>query len=287
MEGTGRERQDGPAMSAPRRRFGWCILAAGAALTAMTATAQVPASAATHNWIATGWNIHLLTQASPATAAHFFNLPSSYGVGASLTVSPVPAGFSTTPVLQYTSYKQFASDVQSGAITYPYHWVLYDPEDWSQTPPNEQQDPGTYLRLFGQLAHAHGYRVIEAPARNLGLVAGSACPKLSTETLDQWYVRCNVAGMAAAYSDVYLLQDEANTANLNEYAWLNSQARAQALTANPVIIMDSEVSTNFGTAAQMTAAAQSVNADGFYVGIPDGAINQAIQFLQNMQAAGY
>jgi hypothetical protein len=93
--------------------------------------------------------------------------------------------------------------------------------------------------------------------------------------------------MAAAYSDVYLLQDEANTANLNEYAWLFSQARAQALTTNPLIIMDSEVSTNFGTAAQMTAAAQSVNADGFYVGIPDGAINQAIQFLQNMQAAGY
>jgi hypothetical protein len=274
-------------MPVPHRRFSWYILAAGAALTAMTLTGQAPASAATHNWIATGWNIHLLAQASPATAAHFFNVPSSYGVGASLTASPIPAGFAATPVLQYTSYAQFASDVQAVAITYPYRWVLYDPEDWSQTPLNEQQDPRTYLRLFAQLAHAHGYQIIEAPARNLGLVAGSACPKLSTETLDQWYVRCNVAGMAATYSDIYLLQDEANTANLNEYDWLFSQARAQALIANPLITMDSEVSTNFGTAAQMTAAAQSVNADGFYVGIPDGAINQATQFFQNMKAAGY
>jgi hypothetical protein len=93
--------------------------------------------------------------------------------------------------------------------------------------------------------------------------------------------------MAATYSDIYLLQDEANTANLNEYDWLFGRAQAQALIANPLITMDSEVSTNFGTAAQMTAAAQSVNADGFYVGIPDGAINQATQFFQNMKAAGY
>jgi hypothetical protein len=287
MGATAHARRDGPEMPVARRRSSWRILAAGTALAAMTVTGQSPASAATHNWIATGWNIHLLAQANPATATHFFNVPSSYGVGANLTASSIPAGFATTPVLQYTSYAQFASDVQARAITYPYRWILYDPEDWSQTPLNEQQDPGTYLRLFAQLAHVHGYQVIEAPARNLGLVAGSACPKLSTETLDQWYVRCNIAGITAAYSDIYLLQDEANTANLNEYDWLFSQALAQASTTNPLITMDSEVSTNFGTAAQMTAAAQSVNADGFYVGIPDGAVNQATQFFQNMQIAGY
>jgi hypothetical protein len=274
-------------MLVPRRRSTWCVIAVATALTVSALTGQATASAATRNWIATGWNIHLLAQASPATAAHFFNVPSSYGIGGSRTASPIPAGFGTVPALQYTSYAQFAADVQAGAVAYPYRWVLYDPEDWSQTPLNEQRDPGTYLRLFAQLAHANGYQVIEAPARNLGFVAGSACPKLSTETLDQWYVRCDVAGMAAAYSDIYLLQDEANAANLYEYDWLFSQAQAQALTANPLITVDSEVTTNFGTADQMTAAAQSVNADGFYVGIPDGAIGAATQFLQNMQAAGY
>ncbi len=287
MWATTREGRDGPVMPVAHRKSGWCILAAGTALAAMTVTGQAPASAATHNWIATGWNIHVLSQADPATAGHFFDAPSSYGVGANLTASRVQAGFAATPVLQYTSYAQFASDVQAGAITYPYHWILYDPEDWLQTPLNEQQDPGTYLRLFAQLAHASGYQVIEAPARNLGFAAGSVCPKLSTETLDQWYVRCNVAGMAASYSDIYLLQDEVNTTNLNEYDWLFSQAQAQALAANPLIAVDSEVTTNFGTAEQMIAAAQSVNADGFYVGIPDGAVDEATQFFQNMQAAGY
>jgi hypothetical protein len=287
MAVTACERRNGPMMPVSGRRSGWCVLAAAVALTMVTVTGPATASAATQNWIATGWNIRLLNQASPAAAAHFFNRPSSYGVGGNRAASPILAGFGTLPVLQYGSYAQFAADVQAGAITYPYHWILYDPENWAQTPLNEQQDPGTYLPLFAQLAHANGYQVIEAPARNLGFVAGSACPKLSAETLDQWYVRCDVAGMVAAYSDIYLLQDEANAANLPEYDWLFSQARAQALASNPLITVDSEVTTNFGTADQMTAAAQSVNADGFYLGVPDGAIDEATQFLQNMQAAGY
>lgn len=73
-------------------------------------------------------------------------------------------------------YQQFAADVNSGAITYPYQWGYYDPGLWSPTPMTEQQDPGTYMRLLAQLAHAHGYRVIEAPARDLGETAESFCP---------------------------------------------------------------------------------------------------------------
>ena len=36
------------------------------------------------------------------------------------------AGYATTPVLNYTSYAQFSSDIASGAIKYPYKWVMYD-----------------------------------------------------------------------------------------------------------------------------------------------------------------
>ena len=51
--------------------------------------------------------------------------------------------------------------------------------------------------------------------------------------------------------------------------------------------MDSELSTNYGTAGQMAAAAKSVNADGFYVSITSPAIGQADQFFKLMRAAGY
>jgi len=256
-----------------------------AVVLAAAAAGLTAASASTHNWIATGWNIHLVNQAQPGTAAHFFNTPDSYGTGSNPTTGTVTDAFRTTPTLLYTSYAQFMSDINNGAITGPYHWVLYDPEYWSRTPLAEQQDPGTYLRLFGQLAHAHGYQVIEAPARDLGNTAGSTCPKLAPETLNQWYVRCNIAGAAAAYSDVYVLQNQVNTTNLGDYQWLFSHARQQALAANSRAVVDSEVSTNYGTADQMAAAVRSVPATGFYVSITN--ISTACQFFQKIQAAGY
>jgi hypothetical protein len=264
------------------------VATAALAVAAAAATfGAAPASASVHNWVMTGWNIHLTDQMDPATASHFFNTNTSYGTGPSSTVNPVNDGFSTNAALVYTSYAQFESDLQNGAISTGYKWVLYDPEMWSQTPVNEQQNPALYLKLFGQLAHANGYNVIEAPARDLAQVPGSSCPELPGENLDHWFVRCNVAGAAAAYSDVFVLQDQVNTTNVTEFDSFFNATHSQALAANPQIQMDAEVSTNYGTADQMAAAAQSVNADGYYINATTPTIAQADQFLQEMQAAGY
>ena len=116
---------------------------------------------------------------------------------------------------------------------------------------------------------------------------GSSCPELPGENLDHWFVRCSIAGAAAAYSDVVVLQDQVNTTNLTEFDSFFNATHSQALAANPQIQMDAEVSTNYGTADQMAAAAQSVNADGYYLNATTPTIAQADQFLQEMQAAGY
>jgi hypothetical protein len=234
----------------------------------------------------TASNVQSLSQTDSATASHFFNTASSYGAGASLVKTPVQAGYATTPVLNYTSYAQFASDIASGAITYPYKWVMYDPEDWAQTPVNEQQDPVKYMELFGQLAHAHGLKVVEAPAMDLCSVTGTNYPRLSGETCSQWFSRVNIAGAGATDGDIFVLQDESNTSNLSQYVSLYNSAATQAHAANSGIKVYSEVSTANGTAAQMTAAAESISPDGMYVAAP-GATAQADQFFQNMQAAGY
>jgi len=263
---------------------------AAAALTAgvtLSMLAGGAASAANQTaWFMTASNVQSLSQADPATAAHFFNTASSYGAGASLVKTPVQAGYATTPVLGYTSYAQFSSDIASGAIKYPYKWVMYDPEDWAQTPVNEQQDPVTYMKLFGQLAHAHGLKVIEAPALDLCSVSGTAYPRLSGETCSAWYNRVNIAGAAATDADIYVLQDESNTTSLSQYDSLYTSSASQARAANPSISVYSELSTANGTADQMTAAAQSISPNGFYVAAP-GATAQADQFFQNMEAAGY
>jgi len=78
-----------------------------------------------------------------------------------------------------------------------------------------------------------------------------------------------------------------NTTNLTEFDYLYNTTRSQALAANPQVVEDAEVSTNYGTADQMAAAAQSVNPDGYYINATTPTIGQADQFLQEMQAAGY
>jgi len=269
--------------------LGSLVVATAAAFAATVGGGMSAASAGTHDWIATGWNIHLADQTDPATAKHFFNTSGSFGTGPKASASPITDGFAANAVLVFDSYAEFASEIQSGTISPAYKWVLYDPEEWPQTPVAEQLNPDKYLTQFGQLAHAHGYKVVEAPGRDLGNVArsGSACPELPGENLDQWYIRCHIAGTAAAVSDVYVLQDQVNTTNLIEYDALFAAARKQALAANPQVIVDSELSTNYGTASQMAAAAKSVNADGFYVSITHPAIGQADRFFRLMRAAGY
>ncbi len=200
--------------------------------------------------------------------------------------NPRPGPLRTTPVLSYTSYAQFASDISSGAITYPYKWVMYDPENWAATPVNEQQDPVKYMTLFGQLAHANGLKVIQAPALDLATVTGSVLPRLAGESADQWFVRVNIAGKAAAAGDIFQLQDESNTTAGGQYAYMFNTTEGQAQAANANVKVFSEVSTVNGTAAQMATAAQSISPDGYYVAAA-GNIPQTDQFFQLMKAAGY
>ena len=260
-------------------------LAAGAAATALS---TAPASAATTtNWVMTGWNVHQLDQMSPNLAGHFFNTPGSYATGPSTTTSPVGDGFATSGVLVYNSYAQFAADIAHHAIAPSYQWVMYDTEDWSATPSREQQNPALYMQEFGQLAHAHGLKVIEAPARDLGLVPGTACPKTSSENLDQWFLTCHLPAAAAADADLMVLQDQVNTTNPAAFDDLYTSARAQAQAANPNIIVDAEVSTTYGTATQMATAAQSAHPDGLYISATTTTLRKAKSFLYLMQRAGY
>jgi hypothetical protein len=272
----------------PRSRF-----LAGMAATAITAgalfgpvlAAAAPASAASQpGWILGAGTLAGVTAQSPAIASQLLNTPNTYGTGSSLTADPIQPGLASTPVLSYTSYAQFASDLQNGNISFPYQWVIYDPEEWSQTPLAEQQDPIKYMTLFGQLAHAHGLKVIMAPAMDLAYVQGSVIPRLPRESGPSWYVRVNIAGAAAAAGDIVTVQGESQIANLTTYDWLYNSAAAQARAANPNVQVFAEVSTVNGTTQQMETAAQSISPDGFYVAAPN-AITQAAQFFQGMAAA--
>jgi hypothetical protein len=269
-------------------RLSAIVAATVAAGIAAATLGMTPASAATtSNWAMTGWNIHQLDQLSPAVTKHFFNTPGSYATGPLAATSPVSDGFTTSGVLVYNSYAQLAADIANHAIAPSYGWVMYDPEYWSATPLNEQRNPALYLREFGQLAHANGLKVIEAPGRDLGLVPGSACPETPGESLDHWYLRCGVPAAAAANADLLVVQDQVNTTNPREFDYLYSSAESQAQAANPQVVVDAEVSTTYGTASQMATAAQSAAAQGIYINATTNTLSKARSFLNLMQTAGY
>lgn len=261
------------------------LCAAAAACTLLAVPATSSSAQPVTGWVANGWDIHELNLADPATTAHFYDTPASYGTSPNPAAPTVKDKFTTTAVADFDSYATFSADVTAGTISPAFGWVMYDPEDWANTPVAEQQHPGKYLKLFGQLAHAAGYKVIEAPARDLGNT-DTDCPK-TTGTLDAWYIRCGIAGEAAADSDIVLVQTQVDTTTVTEYDWLYSNAADQVTRNNPACQAYAEVSTSYGTAAQMATAAQSVPAAGYYLSVSDSTIGQADQFLQAMQAAGY
>jgi hypothetical protein len=272
-----------------RVRNGFLGLTAAAALTAaaLLGTALGPAAASaatTPSWLMGAGTLSGIHGADPALTSQVLNTPATYGAGSSVSANPVQPGQKATPVLGYTSYARFASDIANSRIAFPYKWVMYDPEKWSKTPVSEQQNPYRYMALFGQLAHAHGLKVIMAPAMDLGYVPGAVTPRQPGETIVHWYIRANIGGASAA-GDIVDVQNETQTTNLQQYDAMFNAAAAQAHAANPAVQVYAEVSTVNGTVAQMTTAAESVSPDGYYLAAP-GAIPQAVQFLKNMQAAG-
>jgi hypothetical protein len=260
---------------------------AGLGIAAVALSMASASAATTSNWVMTGWNIHQLHQLNPTIASHFFNTPTSYATGPAAATSPVSDGFTASSVLIYNSYAQFAADITSHAIAPAYTWVMYDPEYWPATPLPEQQNPAAYMQQFGQLAHANGLKVIEAPGRDLGLVPGAACPQTPGENLDHWFLRCNIPGAAAAAGDLVVIQDQVNTTNPAEFDYLYTGSRAEAQAANPQIITDPEVSTTYGTATQMATAAKSAHADGLYISATTPTMHKTKSFLYLMKVAGY
>ena len=64
----------------------------------------------------------------------------------------------------------------AGSITYPYKWIMYDNENWAQTPTAEKNDPVTYMQDFTSACHAHGYKSIMAPGYDLFTTAKTKYP---------------------------------------------------------------------------------------------------------------
>jgi hypothetical protein len=152
---------------------------------------------------------------------------------------PLP-GVAADAVVTFASAAALEQAVTGGQIPSGTYGVLYDPEAWSFTPPDEQRDPVRAATGAAAVAHAHGLRFFVSPALNLStvLAPGSRLPRW------QSFLGLGLLGPLADVADVVELQAQSLERDTGSYAAFVRAAARQATEANPRITVLAGLSTN-------------------------------------------
>jgi len=198
-------------------------------------------------------------------------------------------------VADFRSYAELKKMIRQGTIAPGIRWVMYDNEQWSLTPADEQADPVHYEQLFARLAHRQRYKVILAPAQDLvpgfdknSFRAGQAV----------WpsYLSMGLAAASARAADIYEIQAQPYEMSVyrsqHAYADFVAAAAAQARAANPGIVIYAGLSTQrVSSAAQLLQDYEATRnlVDGYWLNIPrhdqPGPPGLADQFLRTIPAS--
>ncbi len=176
-------------------------------------------------------------------------------------------------VADFRSYAELKEMIKKGTIPAGIHWLMYDNEQWPNTPADEQADPVRYEQLFARLAHRHGYKVILAPAQDLvpgfdknGFRSGKpAWPS---------YLSLGLAATSARVADIYEIQ--AQPYEIGVYRSSHAYASFVAAAAAPAQLLQDYQATR-GLV------------DGYWLNIPrhnqPGPVALANQFFRNLPAS--
>lgn len=240
-------------------------------------TAQAASGAG--RWLTGSGSLTQIAAISRRDARHFFNSSRSFVIGHAVS------GYAAANVADFKSYVAFGKAV--GHLSRG-RWVLYDNEHWSSTPVDEQRHPATYMRKFARLAHQHGLKVIEAPARDLMSVPGGDCTRQQGQTTDKAYLACGLA-RDARHADIYEIQAQADQPSESTYARFVKAARRQALAANPHLVLLAGLTTDRGgSAAQIFACWKATHAlvAGYWMNTNAGTVRVATDALTRIRQAG-
>lgn len=152
---------------------------------------------------------------------------------------PLP-GVTADTVLTFASAAALEQAVTGGQIPPGTYGVLYDPEAWSFTPPDEQRDPVRAATGAAAVAHAHGLRFFVSPALNLStiLAPGSRLPRWRS------FLGLGILGPLADVADVVELQAQSLERNTASYTSFVRAAASQVTEANPRVTVLAGLSTN-------------------------------------------
>ena len=160
-------------------------------------------------------------------------------------------------MVTFSALGELEQAVSGGRLPRGTRAVLYDPEAWAFTPAAEQRNPAQAARRALHLAHAHGLRLIVAPALNLTTVRPASGPRW------QQFLDLGLAGAMAKVADVIELQAQSLERDTSSYAAFVRAAARQARAANPQVTVLAGLSTNPpGTAVtsqQLTAVIRATS----------------------------
>jgi hypothetical protein len=268
------------AVSETRKRIWSTAWRSIVVLAVFVVVTQEPASwpagaAATQVWVVTTGTVRTLTYGAPRISARLFG-----------SSEAIVLGFDSRhpKALSWANEGTYEMWIRKGLIPKSVTTVMYDPENWPSTPPDERRDPIGAMRAFSTSARAHGYRVVLTPSPSLVTVPAGACAVGPDESIESAYVRCDIAGQAAMLADV--VETQAQNLETDPFAYRSFVAATaeQARAANPNVLVVSGLSTNFTESPVVLYSAwRSVRdlVDGHYLAIPQGIRPEvAVAFLR-------
>ncbi len=257
-----------------RRAWAAATIAAAMAWALIGCANRTPAVRTSSRAATCGRPIWLLTRSALALLAA--DPAVRAGLGRSQVYEILPPGQRPVPGVDATMVVTFPAVAALGDALAGSHLpagtraVLYDPEAWSFTPAAEQRDPVRAAARAAALAHAHGLKIIVAPALNLTavLAPGSSAPRW------RQFLDLRLAAKIAEVADFLDLQAQSLERSTASYVNFVREAAAQARAANPEVTVLAGLSTNPPGAAvdsqQLTAAIRASwpAADGYWLNIP-------------------
>jgi hypothetical protein len=219
------------------------------------------------SWILNGPAMTTFTR--DPVAVPFFANSHPFVIAPKWRDAPIPASWGAVRTRIFTSYAEFERALSNGKIDQSTKAVLYDNEGWNLTPKQEQNHFAQYAARFYNLAHQHGYIVIQTPALSLATRLQPA-----GERRFDTFVRLGFLANAAKYADAIDIQVQGSQVPARKYAEFVTTAAREARQANPNVLVFAGLSTNPSghkvTAEQIVRAINATRnvVDGYWFNVP-------------------
>jgi hypothetical protein len=182
---------------------------------------------------------------------------------------PVP-GVTAFLTEDFASYAAMEAAVTGGHLLQGVQALLYDPEDWSHTPVNEQTSVTRYIAEAISLARSHGLKIVVTPALDLVKVLS---PGPAGASQVSRFLATGVEASTAG-ADVVDVQAQGMERKLSSYSAFVSGAAVQIHAHSPSTVVIAGLSTNPATgvvtSSDLVAAINSVRGvvGGFWLNMP-------------------